>query len=175
MACCLTAPSHYLNQCWIIIRCFVHKSNTTSAAGELDILMCWVITLLKGNLLPHILWASDYVLIQLQRMAAILQTTFPYVSSWIKSWTRFIFHLKFVPWNPIDNKLSIIHFQCQVIFWSNVDPDLWCHMASLGHNELTHAHIGDAVVISDIYNFQTQFGDHLLEDFLMNAAWPYCS
>ena len=26
----------------------------------------------------------------------------------------------------------------QAITWANVDPDLWHHMASLGHNELTH-------------------------------------
>ena len=25
----------------------------------------------------------------------------------------------------------------QTITWTNVDPDLWCHMVSLGHNELT--------------------------------------
>ena len=28
----------------------------------------------------------------------------------------------------------------QAITWANVDPDLCCHMASLGHNELTHQH-----------------------------------
>ena len=26
----------------------------------------------------------------------------------------------------------------QAITWVNVDPDLCCHMASLGHNVLTH-------------------------------------
>ena len=26
--------------------------------------------------------------------------------------------------------------RCQAITWSNVDPDSWCHMTSLGHSEL---------------------------------------
>ena len=33
------------------------------------------------------------------------------------------------------------------ITWANVHPDLCCHMASLGHNELTHWPLVDVVVI----------------------------
>ena len=33
MACCLTAPSHYLNQCWLIIRGVLWHSSENSFAG----------------------------------------------------------------------------------------------------------------------------------------------
>ena len=35
----------------------------------------------------------------------------------------------------------------QAITWANVDPDLCRHMASQGHNELTHWPLGDVAVI----------------------------
>ena len=39
MACCLTAPSHYLNQCWVVIKDVLlhsHGSNFTRSAHELN-------------------------------------------------------------------------------------------------------------------------------------------
>ena len=39
MACCLTAPSHYLNQCWLIIECVPWHSpvsNITKSAHEFN-------------------------------------------------------------------------------------------------------------------------------------------
>ena len=33
MACCLTAPSHYLNQCWLIIRGVLWHTSESSFAG----------------------------------------------------------------------------------------------------------------------------------------------
>ena len=43
-------------------------------------------------------------------------------------------------WNPIDLTDDKSTFRQQAITWANVDPDLCHHMASLGHNELTHHH-----------------------------------
>ena len=43
MACCLTAPSHYLNQCWLIIKCVLWPSpenNFTRCADEFNPLTC---------------------------------------------------------------------------------------------------------------------------------------
>ena len=31
---------------------------------------------------------------------------------------------------------GLVLVQQQAIIWTSVDPDLYCHMASLGHNEL---------------------------------------
>ena len=32
--------------------------------------------------------------------------------------------------------ISIVSGCNWAITWTNIDPDLWCHMASVGHNEL---------------------------------------
>ena len=57
MACCLTAPSHYLNQCWLVIKdvlWLAPESNFTRRAIKYSQIhnMCSEITFLK--LLPHI-------------------------------------------------------------------------------------------------------------------------
>ena len=39
MACCLTAPSHYLNQCWLIINCIMwhwHETQFTGSAQDIN-------------------------------------------------------------------------------------------------------------------------------------------
>ena len=40
MACCLTAPSHYLNQCWLILCKIYHYQNTTKGKLSAQYLQC---------------------------------------------------------------------------------------------------------------------------------------
>ena len=51
--------------------------------------------------------------------------------------------LMWVPWNRIDNRSTFVQVmawchQAQAINGANVDPNLYCEMASLGHNDLIH-------------------------------------
>ena len=49
MVCCLTAPSHYLNQCWLIISKVLHQSPEMS-----KLLFCRMsLKILFSNLFPH--------------------------------------------------------------------------------------------------------------------------
>ena len=68
MACCLTAPSHYLNQCWLL------SSQILWHLSEVNSIQC---------LLTH--WGRD-------KMAAIYQTTFTNAFPWMKMYE---FRLKF--------------------------------------------------------------------------------
>ena len=54
--------------------------------------------------------------------------------------TSCIIGLKWMPQNPFDDKSALLQVMawCHQATWTNVDPDLFYHMASLGHNELTH-------------------------------------
>ena len=51
----------------------------------------------------------------------------------------------------IDGKsksVKVMVWHCQAITWASVKPDLYCYMASLGHNELTevnHKHLQGCV------------------------------
>ena len=60
MACCLTAPSHYLNQCWLIISAVLWRSpesNFTASVPAIILYMSLKIILLK--LLPHLPGANE--------------------------------------------------------------------------------------------------------------------
>ena len=62
MACCLMVPSHYLNQCWIIISGVLWhppRGNFTKVLMKLIHNICWEITLLK--LLPHLPGANELI------------------------------------------------------------------------------------------------------------------
>ena len=59
MACCLTAPSHHLNQCWLIIKGVLWHSPVT-IAQEVTVTFCSEITLLKLPVLLHLPGASEY-------------------------------------------------------------------------------------------------------------------
>ena len=48
--------------------------------------------------------------------------------------------------------------QVQAITWAHVDSDLYCHMVSLGHNELTHDSLNKMAGI-----YRGQFQLHFLE------------
>ena len=56
--------------------------------------------------------------------------------SWLKFWCILMRNLmKFLFKGPVDNHSVLV--QVMAITWANNDPDLWCHMWSLGHDELT--------------------------------------
>ena len=59
MACCLTATSHYLNQCWLIIRCvLLHSSESNfTSAHELNVFKDYTLKLLTSP------WGSELMTI----------------------------------------------------------------------------------------------------------------
>ena len=60
MACCLTAPSHYLNQCWLIIKGVLWHSPESNFTGNAQDINAWnefEITILK--LFPHFPGANE--------------------------------------------------------------------------------------------------------------------
>ena len=58
MACCFTAPSHYLNQCWFIIKGVLsHAPESNIMRSVHESVMCLEITALK--LLPHLPGANE--------------------------------------------------------------------------------------------------------------------
>ena len=74
-------------------------------------------------------------------MADILQITFLNVFFWMKKLEFIKISLKFGSESSSDNRLALAGNglapnKWQAITWTNVDKDLWCHMMSLGHNEL---------------------------------------
>ena len=78
-----------------------------------------------------------------------------------------------MPQNPIDEKLALVQVMAwcrhQAITWANVDPDLCCHMALPGYNELT---------VDDLLAYGGLNDSHVLKDFLtlffMNFTEIYC-
>ena len=52
MACCLAAPSHYLNQCWLVMRCVLWRSPISKVLMNITHCMCSKIPPLK--LLPYL-------------------------------------------------------------------------------------------------------------------------
>ena len=41
MACCLTAPSHFLNQCWLVINCFLWHCHGSNFIGIMEEICPW--------------------------------------------------------------------------------------------------------------------------------------
>ena len=56
MSCCLTAPSHYLNQCWLIISGVLQHAHQSPGGGVLPI--WWVIHMCRG--FDPLFWPSGY-------------------------------------------------------------------------------------------------------------------
>ena len=63
MACCLTAPSHYLNQCWQVISGILWHSPETNSRGIIQLLKISICKLgLKNTLVklfPHLSGANE--------------------------------------------------------------------------------------------------------------------
>ena len=82
--------------------------------------------------------------------------TFSNTFSWMKMLvSRIIFHLNVIPNIQLtisQNWLNLVYVMAwnkrQAITWANVDKDAWCHMASLGLNELMQQDT-DAFILAD--------------------------
>ena len=96
MTCCLMAPSHYLNQCWLIIKGLMWDSSDSNfTRGTPDIspsieLKTTSLTLLRLH--PHLSVAIESTHWDRNKMAAIFQTTFSNAFSWMKMYK---FQLRF--------------------------------------------------------------------------------
>ena len=83
------------------------------------------------TLTVNILWHWILTRVGRDKIADILQTTLSNAFSWKK---MFVFWIAEIPRGPIYNKVAL------VLAWhksgdkhDNVEPNLWCHMTSLGH------------------------------------------
>ena len=62
MACCLTAPSHYLNQCWLILsEVLWHLLERNFTGGALAIILFYVFELNLQQLLPYLPGANELI------------------------------------------------------------------------------------------------------------------
>ena len=60
MACCLMAPSHYMNQCWLLICVVLWHSLESNYVGNAQVFFIIIgIWKLHWKLLPHLLWAIE--------------------------------------------------------------------------------------------------------------------
>ena len=74
------------------------------------------------------------------KMAATLQTTFSntyiiFINKLFVFWFKSLFVVSSKQLVSINSCNGLVPFWRQAIAWTNVDPDLWWYMASLGHNE----------------------------------------
>ena len=132
MACCLTAPSHNLNQCWLIIsKVWWHSSEAIPQPPFTKFSL--KITYLKLNWnLPG---ANELTHWPLGNVAAI-----SHFQTLIKD--RYLEHFMWnCPWvnatNLTDDWSTLVQGH-QAITWTNVDQVLWCPKTLLDHNKLKH-------------------------------------
>ena len=105
MAWCRQAPSHYPCQCW------------------------------PSSLLPYGLASPQWVNTGLNKMAAILQTRFWYVISWMKiTVTWFIFHWIFVPRGLFQQFCVYLLYRlhCMVLWLLRFDIFFYCGLIQSG-------------------------------------------
>ena len=84
MACCLTAPSHYLSQCWLSMRSSgIHLRVILQEMPKMSILdMSLKITTLRIQ--PNISADNEWTHWGWDKIATIMQTTFLDSFSWVK-------------------------------------------------------------------------------------------
>ena len=136
MACCLTAPSHYLNECWLIISENVWLSPEVNFTGTISI--CDMILKIIHLNYSH----NELTHCGRDKMAAIFQTIFSSAFSWMEIYKlRLIFH-----WNlfPVVQLTIFQHWfrkwlgavQATSHYLNQWWLDYWRIYASLGLNEL---------------------------------------
>ena len=130
MACCLMAPSHYLNQCWRIIKGVLWQSHESNDPATIvndkfeNYIFKFTATSPRGQWVNGVKYVADVHISRAPEFGgldygtdprslthwgrdevdAISQTTFSNAFSWKKmSEFRLKFPLKFVPKSPIDN------------------------------------------------------------------------
>ena len=128
MACCLTAPSLYLNQYWLsaVRSCGIHQS----ALSWEDLKIPINKTRLKIKFLElH----SD--------LPGANELKYHFQIHYTESVKLLLGKCcKTFVYNEKSALVQVMAWwQHQAITWAHVDPDLCCHMPSLGHNELTHS------------------------------------
>ena len=74
--------------------------------------------------------------------------------------------LKYIPEGLIDNNSALFKVMLgankrQAIIWHDVDQDPWCHMVSLGHNELIYLYINKLSSINSLRPGDAYLGHHL--------------
>ena len=122
MACCLMAPSHYLNQCWLIISEILwHAFQTAISQQMLMNLVCNMsleITLLK--LLKHLPEANElcsyftsqstlYSLFCLGKTRKSMKLHFTFLMCMKASWPALSLHKG--PWNCLTVKIFFCHYR----------------------------------------------------------------
>ena len=136
MACCLTAPSHYLNEYWLIISENVWLSPEVNFTGTISI--CDMILKIIHLNYSH----NELTHCGRDKMAAIFQTIFSSAFSWMEIYKlRLIFH-----WNlfPVVQLTIFQHWfrqwlgavQATSHYLNQWWLDYWRIYASLGLNEL---------------------------------------
>ena len=116
---CLMAPSHYLNQCWLIIKDVMWHSSESifRSAFELNLNICLENILLK--LQPHLRWVKMWAL--LYRIIAIYQ----YSVVWLQqSIISKMFTIKYIVCsNPYMYPTFLCHAVCRAE--SRLEPSQW--------------------------------------------------
>ena len=139
MAWCCQGQSHYLSQCW---PSFMTPYGITRPQWK-----CVCVFFQKGSLVrgqncacsypgPWYSQANVKTHLPLDKMAAILQTVFSDVFSWMKS---FVFWIKF-HWSLFLKVQLSINLHSIAIIWTDAEPTHWSiYAALLGGDELITA------------------------------------
>ena len=98
---------------------------------------------------------SEFELIGPGRCDSDFKSVTPEYMLWINFMSNsYEIALRWMPRNTSDDKSTLIYAmawcsQTTSITWANIDPDLWCHIASLGHNELNRMGVTGAGLDSE--------------------------
>ena len=130
IACCLKASSHYLNQCWLIIKGVLwHSSESNIPRNGLRLYLLHVfeystcITLLKLLHLPGVSELTHWGVwpILLQNGCHFPDNIFKCIFLNENVWISIKILLKFVPKGPINNMAALVQIMArwQAIIWIN--------------------------------------------------------
>ena len=103
MDCCLTAPSHYLNQCWLLIGEILWHSPQSNFTANAQATILYTVMSLKFTLLkslPHLPGSSELI----------------FIHGWMNNYQTILWLSLILMWLHIHAKLKWISN-------SNVDPD----------------------------------------------------
>ena len=115
MACSLTAPGHYLNQCWLLISkiLYIHARAIRQQVAILSFYIKSMKTILL-KLLAHLPGDNELTHWGRDKMDAISQTTFSNTFSWMKIFEfRLTFHWSLFPRFQLANVPALV----QLMAW----------------------------------------------------------
>ena len=89
MACCLTAPNHYLNRCWVIIKCIINlRVISQEVLKNLICTMFGYYTFKISNVSPKGQWVKSHIQTWTSSPLTIYRAAFDAVMSSLESfWT----------------------------------------------------------------------------------------